>query len=151
MDLFAETQGLIQRFRQGAKFRLHVRDRLRLIVPALVVFLLFSVATTAGSVIAIGGTHRLLVLLAMLLAPVILIGSLFVQLYVFFTWVEARSLGHPPEPKTFLVALPVVLRVLAGVFLVVPVLLLTAVSFKAAVTLLLLLLLTPVAYNALDR
>ena len=151
MDLLVETQNLIHRFQEGAKFKGHVRARLRLVIPALAVFLLYSVATTAGSVIAVGGTHRLLVLLAMILAPVILLGSLFVQLYVFFTWVEARSLGHPPAPKAFLIALPVALRVLAGVFLLTPLLLLMTVSFPAAVTLLLLLILTPVAYNALDR
>src|SRR5258706_2027110 len=94
MDILAETQGLIQRFQHGSKFRQYLRERLRLVVPALVLFVAFSVATTAGTVITLGGTRSFLVLVGLLAAPFILIGSLYVQLFTFFLWLENRAIAR---------------------------------------------------------
>ena len=86
MDILTETQNLWQRFQQGGGFRSYLRERLILVVPALSIFLLFSVATTAGTVITLGGTRSILVLFGLLSAPVILIGSFYTQAIVFFLW-----------------------------------------------------------------
>lgn len=160
MDIITETQNLWQRFQQGTGFRKYVLERLRLVVPALIVFVVFSVAVTAGSVITLGGTRSILVLAGLLSAPLVLLGTLFVQAFVFFSWLEHRSL-HPHWTQSLPQALSGLRAVLAnfspalqaagGAILLVPLLLLAALSLWIALLLLLVVLATPVAYAALDR
>jgi len=167
MDILAETQGLIQRFQHGSAFRLYLRERLRLVVPALVIFVAFSVATTAGTVITLGGTHSFLVLVALLTAPFILIGSLYAQLITFFLWLEnhaiARATHHNAHTTkqelaatlSGLVKLgrgfsPVVLAVGAALLLV-PLAFLAHLSAGVAFLLLVVVAATPFGYALLDR
>ncbi len=145
-DILAEALNLLRRFQQGEGFRLYVNRRLMLVIPCVLVFLAFSIVTTAGAVVTIGGTHTLLVLLAMVLAPFLLLGSLFVQLFVFFSWLEMRSLAHGRKA-----GMPPVPWVLAATFVALPWLLLVPASLPAAALLLLLEALAPAAYAALDR
>jgi hypothetical protein len=167
MDILAETQGLIQRFQQGSAFRQYLRERLRLVVPALVIFVAFSVATTAGTVITLGGTRSFLVLVALLTAPFILIGSLYVQLLTFFLWLENRAIArathhtaHSPKQELAntlagLCALaksfsPVVVAVGAALLLV-PLAFLAHLSTGVAFLLLVLVAATPFGYALLDH
>src|SRR6185503_7232105 len=104
MDILTETQNLWQRFQRGGGFRGYVRERLIIVVPALVIFLAYSVATTAGTVITLGGTRSFLVLVGLITAPFILIGSLYFLILVFFLWLENRAIAHathhiPPTAK----------------------------------------------------
>src|SRR5215213_7879483 len=94
MDILTETQNLSQRFQHGGAFKHYLRERLILVVPALVIFLAFSVATAAGTVIYLGGTRSFLVLVGMLLAPVVLLSTLFVQIFIFFQWLENRAIAQ---------------------------------------------------------
>jgi hypothetical protein len=142
MDILHEAPNLLQRYRYGDAFRLYVQRHRPLVAAALAVFLAFSTATTAGVVVFFGGTHSLVVLACLVLAPFILAGSLFVQTFVFFSWLELRALGQrelPPIPWA-----------LAAAFVVVPLLALALLSIKIAVTLLFLSALTPLAYSLLD-
>src|SRR5882672_8352083 len=127
LSVYTDAVNLIRRFQLGEGFRRYVRRRLVLIAPCLLVALAFSIATTAGTIVSVGGTHSLLVLLALVLAPFLLAGSLFVQLFVFFSWLELRSLahGHKSDP-------PPVPWVLAGIFILLPWLLLSSASPQAA-------------------
>jgi hypothetical protein len=167
MDIFTETQGLIQRFQQGTAFRQYLRDRLRLVVPALVIFVAFSVATTAGTVITLGGTRSFFVLVALLSAPFILIGSLYAQLMTFFLWLENRAIAkathhtaHSPKQElastlASLCALakglsPIVVAVGAALLLV-PLAFLAHLSAGVAFLLLVLVAATPFGYALLDR
>ena len=167
MDILAETQGLIQRFQHGNAFRQYLRERLRLVVPALVIFVAFSVATTAGTVITLGGTRSILVLVALISAPFILLGSLYAQLITFFLWLEnhaiARATHHQAHTAqqdllatlSGLVALargfsPVVLAV-GGALLLVPLAFLWFLSATVAFLLLVAVAATPFAYSLLDR
>jgi len=167
MDIFAETQGLIQRFQQGSPFRAYLRERLLLVVPALVIFLAFSVATTAGTVIALGGTHSILVLVGLLTAPFILIGTLYAQLFTFFLWLEnrviaraAHHVAHTPQQEIAqtldgLLKLgrsfsPVVVAVGAALLLV-PLAFLAHLSAGVAFLLLVVVAATPFAFALLDR
>ena len=91
MDILTETQNLWQRFQRGGAFGIYLRDRTHLVVPVLVVFLAYSVATAAGTVITFGGTRSILVLVGLLGAPFVLIGSYYVQAIVFLFWLENRG------------------------------------------------------------
>jgi len=166
MDILTEAPNLIRRYQEGDAFRLYVRQRLALVIPALFVFLTFSIATTAGTVLYVGGTHSFVVLLALVVAPFILLGSLFVQLFVFFWWLEWRAIdrlsGHPPKPvagmprslselRSVMGRPPAVPWGLAAIFLLAPFLALALLSMKTAAVLFLAALLTPILYSVFDR
>jgi hypothetical protein len=167
MDILTETQNLWQRFQRGGAFRVYLRDRLRLVVPALVIFVAFSVATTAGTVITLGGTRSFLVLVGLLTAPFILIGSLYAQLLTFFLWLENRAIARAThhaahtrkqELADTLAGLltlgrsfsPIVVAVGAALLLV-PLAFLAYLSAEVAFLLLVVVAATPFAYALLDR
>ena len=167
MDIVTETQGLWQRFRQGGAFRTYLKHRQHLVAPALAIFLLFSVATAAGTVITLGGTRSFLVLVGMLMAPVVLIGSLFIQVFIFFQWLENRAIAqathHAPKTprdelkQTFrglwrvIKGFPIVVQAIGALVLLGPLFFLWKLSGATAVLMLVLLLATPAAYSLLDR
>ena len=153
MDILHEAPNLLQRYRHGDAFRRYVQRHAPLVVAALVVFLIVSMATTAAMVVFFGGTSELLVLACLILAPFVLVGSLAVQVFVFFSWLEQRAIDRVAgrRPCTIQEHLPHVPWTLAVVFLVVPFFILAAVSIKVAATLLVVFILTPVAYSLLDR
>src|SRR5689334_2588316 len=93
MDILVEAPNLLRRYQKGDAFRRYVDDRAPLVVAVAVVFLMFSLATTAGAVVSVGGTHSLLVLLMLVLAPFLLAGTFLVLMFVFFSWLETRSLS----------------------------------------------------------
>lgn len=159
---------LVQRFRELEGLRRYVRRRLALVLPALALILLTAFGCTMATVMLFLGPRSLLSLLGLLLAPAVLAGSLFVQLYVFFSWLEeralARSLGHRtgPAPGRFsawaerklgadLGRMPRVPWVLAAIFVLAPLAVLTQLSPKSAALLIVLLVLAPVLYARLDR
>jgi len=163
-----DALALAQRFREVDGLRRYVRGRLRLVIPALVLILLTGFACAMATVMLLLGPRPLLALLGLLLAPVVLAGSLFVQLYVFFAWLEeralVRSLGHRtgPAPGKFaawterklgadLGRMPRVPWVLAAVFVLAPIAVLTQLAPKAAALLIVLLVLWPILYARLDR
>jgi hypothetical protein len=167
MDILTETQNLWQRFQRGGAFRVYLRERLRLVVPALVIFVAFSVATTAGTVIALGGTRSFLVLVGLLSAPFILIGSLYAQVLTFFLWLENRAIARATHHAAHtakqelagtlagLLALakgfsPIVVAVGAALLLV-PLAFLAHLSPGVALLLVLVVAATPFAYALLDR
>jgi len=167
MDILPETQGLIQRFQHGNAFRQYLRERLRLVVPAVVIFVAFSIATTAGTVITLGGTRSILVLVGLLTAPFIVLGSLYVQLIAFFLWLENRAIArathhtaHTPKQEladtlASLCALakgfsPLVVAAGAALLLV-PLAFLAHLSTGVAFLLLVLVAATPFAYALLDH
>jgi hypothetical protein len=168
MDILTETQNLWQRFQRGGAFRIYLRDRTHLVVPVLVVFLAYSVATAAGTVITFGGTRSILVLVGLLGAPFVLIGSYCVQAIVFLFWLENRAIARathhtpPPTPKLELIetfnglwavvkAFPIGVQIVGGALLLVPLVLLWSLSPGVALLLLVLLLAAPAAYALLDR
>lgn len=167
MDILTETQNLWQRFQHGGMFRNYLRERLWLVVPMVVIFLAFSVATTAGTVITLGGTHSILVLVGLLTAPFILVGSLYAQLITFFLWLENHAIARATHHKAHtaqqdlaatlsgLVKLgrgfsPVVLGV-GGALLLVPLAFLASLSAAVAFLLLLVVAATPFVFSLLDR
>lgn len=165
MDILVEGPNLLRRYQKGDAFRRYVDDRAMLILPVGVLYLVFSLATTAGAVVYIGGTHSFLVLLMLIVAPFLLAATFLVLLFVFFSWLESRSLAlmlarvkkpaRQPGLRGVLAAaltsLPRVPWTLVTAFVVLPLLLLAQLSLAAAALMLLVALGTPVAYAFLDR
>lgn len=168
LETLKEAQNLANRFREGEGFRFYVDERKWLVIPAVLVIVLISIACAAGSVVFLAGAYSLLTLLALLLAPVILIGSLFVQIYVFFYWLEnralARALGHRASPAQGMLAAwlsrklgadmgtpPPVPWILATVVLFAPLLMLAYFALKAALVLIAVAILMPIVFARFDR
>ena len=168
LQTLMEAQNLALRFRDGKAFRLYVQSRLWLIIPVLLLMVVIGVTGTAAFLVYATGVSGWLLLPAILLLPVILIGSLFVQAYVFFSWLEnralARALGRGAKPpqgalavrlwKTFGLdtgAAPAIPWVLAALFFVGPLALMATFAFEVALGLLALAILVPVVYAKLDR
>ena len=174
MEIRIEAPRLWQRYQKGDAFRRYVDDRAPLIIPVGALFLVFSVATTAGAVVIIGGTHSFLVLLMLVLAPFLIGGSFGVLVFVFFSWLESRAIARtlarvrktaPRRPelswrgllaagaalRTTFAATPAIVWLLFALLVVAPLLLLAKLSGAAATLMLLLLLAAPAAYAYLDR
>lgn len=167
MDILVEAPKLLRRYQTGDAFRRYVDDRAMLIVPVAALFLVFSVATTAGAVVTIGGTHSFLVLLMLVAAPFLLAGTFVVLLFVFFSWLESRSLAlmlarvkkthQHSRPgirgilARVLVGMPSVPWTLVALFVFLPLVLLAKLSLAAAALMVLIALGAPAAYGYLDR
>ena len=148
-----DALGLFNRFREGETFRHYVEQRMRLVAPMCCLMLFIAVASGAGVMLALGQVHHGLVLAGVVLMPVILVGSLFVQAYVFFTWLENRALAHRshPDADAGMGPLPQVPWAPVAVVVLVPLAVLAAVAWKAALGLIVLAALAPFAYAALDK
>jgi hypothetical protein len=98
-----EATNLYNRYQAGAGFRAYVRGRTSLVMPMLGLIVLGAVICTAGSVVFLAGARAYLMLFVLLLAPLVLIGSLVVQTYLFYGWLENRALAqglkHALEPE----------------------------------------------------
>ena len=165
---FREARNLAGRLQGSEMFRHHVAKRMHLVLPALLLFLAISVACTAATIVFVAGGRSAYVLLAIVFSPFILVGSLFVQLHVFFSWLEGRALAraypHSKKPahgalaawlaKKLKADLGVAPRIpwgFAAVFLAVPLALLAMVSAKFAIALIAAEILLPILYSRLDR
>ena len=168
LETLLEAQKLVHRFQDAEGVRLYVLDRKRLVIPAVLVIVLISIACAAGTVVFLAGAHSLLALPALLLAPVILIGSLFIQMYVFFYWLEnralERALGHRAKPAQGMLAawlsrklgadmgtFPPVPWILATVVLFAPLAMLAFFALNVALVLIVLAILMPILYARFDR
>jgi hypothetical protein len=151
--IFNDAIGLARRFTEGETFRHYVEERLRLVVPMCCLMLLVGVACSAGVMLFLGEIGRALVLLGVIVMPVVLVGALFVQAYVFFSWLENRSLAQRNHPlaSPAMGPLPEVPWLLAAAVVLVPFAMLLYVAWKAALVILALAVLAPVLYAALDR
>jgi hypothetical protein len=168
VETLLKAQDLANRFRDGEGFQLYVLERKRIVIPAVLFIVLMSIACAAGTVVFLAGAHALLTLLALLMAPLILVGSLFVQLYVFFYWLENRALalalgrrGRQPQGmlatwlskklRVDMGTLPPVPWILATVVLFLPLAMLAYFALNAALALIVLAILVPILYARLDR
>jgi hypothetical protein len=153
---FKDATKLYTRFRQAQGFRQYLQRRAAFVVPMVALFVLVSVACTAATVIFLADRHALLALPGMMLAPFVLIGSLFVEAFVFFSWLEGRALaqalGRRSKRDFDFGQMPQnVPWVLAALFLVLPLFILASVSFTAALVLILLAVGIIVAIAKFDR
>lgn len=150
-----DARGLAARYQEGPGFRQYVAGHMMFVAPAAVLFLLISIACAASTVIFLADRHPMLALPGLLLAPFVLVGSLFVQVFVFFSWVESRALARALRRKKKAPLdfgeMPKVPWALAGVFVVLPLAMLASVSGIAAITLILLVAVLALAFARFDR
>ncbi len=163
-----DALGLMHRYRQTEDFQDYVGARLPLVIPAALLLLVAAIACAMTPVMLLVGTQPVASLAGLLLAPVVLAGSLFVLAYVFFAWLEerslARSLGHRTGPApgrlrswlkrklgADLGKPPRVPWLLAGLFLLLPLAILAYHAPGVAVPLLLLLAAMPILYARLEH
>ena len=163
-----EARNLLGRLQGSDVFRFYLARRMQLVIPALVLFVVVSLACTAATVVFVAGTRPLILLLALLLAPFVFLGSLCVQGYVFISWLEGRALAraYPHSPrhipgalaawlarklKADLGAPPPVPWIPALILLVAPFALLVFVSPRMALSLVALTSALPVLYARFDR
>ena len=164
MHTLIEAQNLLKRYREGAAFRYYVEERMPLVLLAVVVFLGYSVATTAATIVFVGGTHGFLTFVAMVFAPILLIGTLAVLLFIFFSWLETRAMGKGarrpgvdlrrirsmPALRSAVERLPVP-WVFAAVFVLLPFIVTMLLSATTALALLVGASLAPALFSILDR
>src|SRR4051812_4557146 len=72
-----EAANLYNRAQSGGGFRTYLKARMNLLAVMGALIVLTSIACTAGAVVCLAGARAYLMLFALLLAPFILIGSLF--------------------------------------------------------------------------
>ena len=157
---------LVRRYQEVPAFRGYVNDRMVAVGPICALILLTSVCCAFATILFVGGTQPLLVLLGMILAPFVVIGSLFVLVFVFFSWLENRSLAQalhhslkPPGPIARklrdagfdLGSMPPVPWLWAVLFVILPLLILMAKMPILGWPLVLVLIAVPFAYARLDR
>jgi hypothetical protein len=166
LDPVNEAMNLLRRYQEGQGFRGYLRERTALLVPVGLLMLVTSLACAAATVLFLGGTRSFVVLLAILLVPFVLIGSAFVQAYVFAAWLEGRALAKALHRKPAirgpisaklheagidLGSRPPVPWVLAAIFLALPLWMLWLVMPKLAFLLIALHIIVPFAFARLDR
>lgn len=163
-----DAVGLARRYRDLEPFRDYLGGHAHLVLPACLLIVLTAVALGLTPVMLLVGTQTVSALAGLLLAPVVLIGSLFTLMLVFFSWLEerslARSLGHRTTGARGPIARflrrklrvdlgrpPRVPWLLAAVFVGVPFAALVTQAPGIAAALAVLLAAAPIAYARLDR
>lgn len=167
LQTLVEAEALAQRYREVEGLGRYVQDRAQLVIAAVAVIVLIGIGCAVSVVVYLADFHPLLTLVGILLLPIVLIGSLFVQAYVFFSWIEGRALARELGPRHrrapgaagALLAgklnldmgpVPTVPWVLAAIFLLAPVCLLLLSSPAIALVVILLGVLMPVVYAKVD-
>src|SRR5262245_31431522 len=135
LESFEDARNLIGRCVHSEVFRRYLKTHAFVVAPALLVILISSVAFAGATVVFFAGPRALLAFLGLLLTPLVLLGSLAVQLYLFTSWLEAlalqRAFGHAKPLR-----IPPLALTLAAAFVAVPLLLLAAVAWPVALSLL---------------
>lgn len=163
MDILSEAVNLVRRYEKGDAFRSHVQERMNLVVPVLVLCAVISLCLSIGilGIMDHGGIRAFLAVIAL---PIVLIGSVLLQAYLFFSWLELRALrrmlAHRAAPagrprwlaklRTRLGSAPPMPWIPVGVFLLLPLVLLAVASPEIAALVALLAVAIPVAYVYLD-
>lgn len=167
IDTVREAFHLLQRFQEVEHYRYYVLDRLALVIPTVAIIFLVSIACALGIIALIADVHFLLVIPVIVLSTIILVGSLLVQLYVFFAWMEGRSLNlalgnrHRPVPGRFAIWLrqrlaldlspvPPVPWIFVAIFLALPLTLLAFIWTSASLAIAAIGLVVPIIYARLD-
>ncbi|MGH8739849.1 MAG: hypothetical protein ACREUN_02995, partial [Burkholderiales bacterium] len=100
--LVSDALALAGRFRDVRGLQRHVEKRQPLLRGAAAVLIVLGLACGAGAFLFLAGLRTWLTLPAVLVAPLVVLGSLVVLFYVFYSWIEGRALaqalGHRTGP-----------------------------------------------------
>jgi hypothetical protein len=163
-----DAAALARRYRDLDAFRDYVGARTRLVLPAALLLVVTGIACGLTPIMLLVGTNAGAALAGLLLAPVVLVGSLFTLGLTFFSWLEerslARTLGHragaAPNPvarwirrklRADLGRVPRVPWLLALLFVLLPMALLARQAPALAGALVFLLAVMPILFARLDR
>ena len=166
-----QARELARRYREVDEFHSYVSRRLPLVLAVSILIVLISVACAAASVVFVSGSSAFVAFLGLIVAPFVLVGSLLVQMFVFFSWLESRSLmrlvralgRRAKRPRTplgvwfekktgaYMGEFPPVPWVLAAIFVIAPLLMLASISLKIAALVIAAAIVVPVGYALLDR
>lgn len=163
-----DALGLARRYRDLDAFRDYVAARWKLVAPVCLLLVVTALACGAAPIALLVGTQPAAALAGLLLAPAVLAGSLFVLLFVFFAWLEERSLARslggrarraPGKLRRGLERLlgadfgraPRVPWLLCAAFVILPLALLAGLAPATVAVLLVLLAAAPLAFARLDR
>lgn len=163
-----DAAGLIRRYRELDAFRDYLAARVRLVAPAFLLVVVTAIACGFTPIVLFLGTNAVAALVGLLLAPVALLGSLFVLSLVLFSWLEERSLAHALGHRTGPAAgklvrwlkrklgadlgkAPRMPWLLGALFVAAPLALLATRTPALALVLVALLLAAPILYARLDR
>ena len=163
-----DASALLQRFQEVDSFNTYVHERIPIVLIAMLIMFFISLGCVMGIVTLLPDMHWIFVLPMLILLPAVLAGSLFVQVYVFLSWIEGRSMERALAPRhraprnAIAVWLqtrlkldpgpfPSVPWIPAAVFLFVPLLMLASSWRNAAIAFVMIGILMPLAYALLDR
>ena len=163
-----DALGLVRRYRELDSFQEYIGANVRLVVPAGLLILVAAIACGLTPIMLLVGVRPAASLAGLLLAPVLLLGSLYVLALVFFSWLEeralAKSLGHRTgsapgklarwvkrKLRADLGKAPRVPWLLAALLVIAPLILLAGRAPGAAVPLILLLVAAPILYARFER
>lgn len=167
-DTLDDAGALLQRFQEVDSFNAYVHERMPVVLIAMLIMFFISLGCVMGIVTLLPDMHWLFVLPILLLLPIVLAGSLFVQFHVFFSWLEGRSMERALAPRhrsprgvigAWLQMklnldpgpFPSVPWIPVAIFLLAPMLMLASSWRNAAIAFILLGILMPIAYALLDR
>jgi hypothetical protein len=154
--------GLLERYRRGAAFRGYVKKHGVEIALAILVAVAIALACTGATIVFVGGTRPWRVFLALVAAPLVLLGNAGLLLYLFFSWIEGRAVTAPrPHGRAGawiqaklganLGAPPQVPWALAALFIALPFLMLLWLSWPTALVLAALAAALPILYARADQ
>ena len=154
--------GLVERYRRGAAFRGYVKRHGVEIVLAILVAVAIALACTGATIVFVGGTRPWRVFLALIAAPIVLLGNAGLLLYLFFSWIEGRAVTSPQPHGRLgawiraklganLGAPPPVPWLLVALFIGLPFLMMLWLSWPTALVLLVLAAALPILYARADQ
>lgn len=168
LDTLQDALDLLQRYRHVDSFNTYVHERALMVMVAVLMQFLIGIGCVMSIVTLLPDMHWSLVLPVLLCMPIVLAGAFLVQAYVFFSWIEGRSMERALGSrrirkrgkfgswivKYFHIDVgppPRVPWLLSTLFVAAPLLLLAYSWLPAAAVVLGLGTLIPVVYAALDR
>jgi hypothetical protein len=154
--------GLFQRYQKGAAFRGYVKRHGVEILVAGLVLAGIAIACAGATIVFAGGRSSWRVLLALIVAPLVLLANFGLLFYVFFGWIEGRAVTTPhPHGKlgqwvhaklgSNLGAPPPMPWAMLGIFVGLPFLMLAWVSWPTAIIVALLAVALPIVYARTDH
>ena len=167
-DTLDDARALLRRFQDVNSFNAYVHERMPLVLIAMLIMFLISIGCVMGIVTLLPDMHWVFVLPMLLLLPIVLAGSFFIQVYVFFSWLEGRSMERALAPRhkaprgvlaswirtklnLDLGPFPSVPWLPAAILFIAPLLMLAYSWRNAAMGFIVLAILMPIAYALLDR
>jgi hypothetical protein len=166
-NILRDARDLLQKFETNDVFREYVVNRIWLVIPVMLVFVLVSTVCAISVMfftarLAAPPVPVLLRLLALLLGAAIWVGGIVGQTYVFLIWLEERAAQRNRAAQGIQSAVPggilAYLKysramppwILVTLCVVLPIAILAAYATLMAAVLVVLAVLAPVAFNKID-